>query len=70
MNEVRLIDANTVDAIEIPKNATNGDMIKSMFPNGTESIGRKKIYYSFYPNGDMEFNITWWNAPFKKDGEE
>ena len=58
MNEVRLIDANsvdvsqtvkgisdfaecikttldnapTVDAIEIPKNATNGDMIKTMFP--------------------------------------
>lgn len=66
----KLIDTPTVDAIEIPKNATNGDMIKSLFPNGTESIGRKKIYYSFYPNGDMEFNIAWWNAPFKKGREE
>ena len=63
--QTTLDNAPTVDTIEIPKNVTNGDMIKTMFPNGTESIGRKKIYYSFYPNGDMEFNITWWNAPYK-----
>lgn len=66
----KMIGTPTADVIPIPEGATNGDMIKSLFPNGTESIGRKKIYYSFYPNGDMEFNIAWWNAPFKKGREE
>lgn len=46
------------NCIEITDEMTNGDIIKLMFLNGTENIGRKKIYYSFYPNGDIEFNIT------------
>lgn len=51
--------------IHIPKEEiTNGEIIKNIFPNGTESLGRKKIYYSFYPNGKMEFTIDWWNTPY------
>ena len=47
--------------------ATNGDIIKTLFPGGTESIGRKRIYYSVCPAGVMEFDITWWNAPYTKE---
>ena len=38
--QTTLDNAPTVDAIEIPKNVTNGDMIKIMFPNiEIEGIG-------------------------------
>ena len=56
------------DALLITSNiATNGDIIKTLFPGETESIGRKRIYYSLYPTGVMEFDITWWNAPYTKE---
>lgn len=43
--------------VEIPKGATNGDMIKVMFPNE---------YKYFY---DRSYS-DWWNAPYKKGTEE
>lgn len=46
-----------VDVIIIPDGATNGDMLKAVFPdestfNGGECVGFKK---------------EWWNAPYKKE---
>ena len=41
----------TVNAIPIPENATNGDMIKAMFPNE--------------PDFEYDFFRDWWNAPYK-----
>ena len=64
------INKRKVNAIRIPQNATNGDVLKAVFPNGTEVKGQIKIYYSFFPFGKMEFSLDWWNAPYKVESEE
>ena len=51
-------EAPTIEAIPIPKDATNGDMIKAMFP---------KYYQGILSYLD---NTKWWNAPYKKEVEE
>ncbi len=52
----------------IPKNATNGDMIISLYPN-----------LKYYVNGDRmmttigvasSFDLEWWNAPYREGGVE
>ena len=49
----------------LPDNATNGDMIKTIFPE-------TKIYDDVYVmhigigRTDMNFSKDWWNAPYKK----
>ena len=42
----------------IPQNATNGDIIKALFP---------KINDNFSNVIDLKL---WWNAPYKKEGDE
>ena len=67
---------STVNAIPIPDNATNGDMIKAMFPNQTISCvipitdrnGAK--FYRTTINGATDFTEDWWNAPYNKEGEK
>ena len=66
----------TVEAIPIPKGATNGDVIKVMFPNvPIDCFFEDTIsFYPTLPNGVTEechFNEDWWNAPYKenKDGK-
>ena len=54
------------DAIPIPEGATNGDMIKAMFPN--ISIYEHGSTYSV--NNEYNFNSTWWNKPYKGESEE
>ena len=61
--------------IDIPDNATNGDVIKAMFPN-TEvddyDYGKDPVI-DVYGIDDTEY-ITlrkdWWNAPYQKGGKE
>lgn len=54
----------------IPDNATNGDMIKALFPNAeywdsTEFENEERI--NFEGNDCLEcLNLDWWNAPYKK----
>ena len=63
-------NAPTVDAIEIPKNVTNGDMIKILFPNiEIEGIGGE-IKCIAAQNGTSYFALDWWNAPYKRGREE
>ena len=59
--------APTVDAIEIPKNVTNGDMIKIMFPYiEIEGIGGEiKCIAAQIGFGTSYFALDWWNAPYK-----
>ena len=67
-----------VNAIEIPDNATNGDMIRALFPNPTENsqytVGEDRVYST--PNGEMHYysisksmqficSTDYWNAPYK-----
>lgn len=47
----------TVNAIPIPDGATNGDMIKAMFP---------KDYIKIYDRSVS----SWWNAPYEGGKEE
>lgn len=56
------------NAIIIPRGATNGDMIKAIFPNAkvndsdyTYCVEVKLEYHSQY----LLFDKKWWNAPYK-----
>lgn len=46
--------------IKIPDNATNGDVIKAIFPETKDLTGRFGVY----------LESEWWSAPYKenKDG--
>lgn len=48
----------------LPQNPTNGDMIKTMFPNAsiTEIGGGSTIVVA----NDYKFNNTWWNSPYER----
>ena len=52
-----------VNAIPIPEGATNGDMIKAMFPQGTCTE------YGFLIKGSFnsEVSVDWWDAPYRKE---
>ena len=61
--------------IEIPKNATNGDAIKVIFPDaeikeirGTFD-GNLLGYRTWLGGRSQDFLLDWWYAPFKR-GEE
>ena len=59
--------------IKIPDNATNGDVIKAMFPY-SEAVYREKsdeadAYVTlFIDDCDIcqEYSLDWWNAPYKR----
>jgi hypothetical protein len=48
---VRMIQNGT----PIPDNATNGDVIKALFPNEHDF--------------ETDFDEEWWNAPYRKGGK-
>lgn len=69
----------------IPDNATNGDVIKALFPKDpfseeqTVYLGLEPIKHMAYtPNSEpqnihfqtMFINEDWWNAPYQKGGKE
>ena len=56
-----------VDFIEIPEGATNGDMIKAIFPNISVYEHENGATYSI--NNEYNFNSTWWNSPYRKEQE-
>lgn len=67
----------TVPAIIIPKNATNGDMIKAMFPNAKineikGTFDKKTLlgYRTWLGGRSQDFLSDWWNEPYKKEVEE
>jgi hypothetical protein len=52
---------STENAIPIPDGATNGDMIKVMFPN----FHTDDLSYTIWVGYDqMSFKRDWWNAPY------
>lgn len=59
---------------QLPKDATNGDMIKSMFPDSHIVFGKEYGYHYVYVRADCEgsswkIREEWWNAPYKADKE-
>ena len=53
----------------IPDNATNGDVIKAMFPDAEIHIDGNDVFVhhiGFW----IKYNIRWWNAPYQKGGKE
>lgn len=54
---------------EIPKNATNGDVIKAMFPRNNmlvnESLGEKGTVFFESEDNVILYSLDWWNAPWK-----
>lgn len=74
-----------VNLIEIPKGATNGDMIKAMFPN-IETLRQGRIYPPPTTDNDIpidglialdgeikcsiQADLDWWNAPYKRGDEK
>ena len=54
--------APTVEAIPIPKGATNGDIIKAMFPE--VFVTNCKLVDKV---GYFNFDVDWWNAPYKEN---
>ena len=65
------------DIIEgLPRNATNGDMIKAIFHpyKVYEHISYVNVYLTeeddLYINKWGSFEKDWWNAPYKRDGGE
>lgn len=59
-----------LNGIPIPDNATNGDMIKTMFPSikiDFETYTKSEVVH--FRDGDAEFSHDWWNAPYKVESE-
>ena len=64
------------DAVPIPNNATNGDMIMAMFPHikvrnsyYTYCVEVKLDYHSQHDTG-LLFDKKWWNTPYKAESEK
>lgn len=63
-------DVQIYNAILIPENATNGDMIKALYGEPAK-IGRTGVLYKFkYKNGkpmfSTYFDLDWWNSPYER----
>lgn len=66
----------TVQVVPIPDNATNGDVIKAMFPDTTiyeETRGYGYMYSDVVrcaENYMLTYDKEWWNAPYKRSDAE
>ena len=63
----------TVDAIVIPENATNGDMIKAVFLDIKWFLNEDNEVFTDHKTVNQKFvrfNISWWNAPYKRRKNE
>ena len=57
----------------LPDNATNGDVIKMMFPTMDIStngkFGKEGTVFVHHKEHIIIFDLDWWNAPYREDGE-
>lgn len=53
--------------LEIPDNATNGDVIKALFPNIESRLDEKTgiMLVKWVDGTTKTFKESWWNAPYK-----
>lgn len=62
------------NAIIIPRNATNGDMIKAMFPDAQIDYHEESdlAYITVFPKDCdtcQDYSYEWWDAPYKAESE-
>ena len=56
--------------IDVPEEATNGDMIQTMFPYGEYGTNGNYVHvFGVGGNGCLVFTLDWWNAPYNVDKE-
>ncbi len=56
--------------VSIPDGATNGDVVKIMFPYGKYGINGNEVHvFGVGGNGCLVFTLDWWNAPYKSEVE-
>lgn len=69
---IEAIDNVPIDnAVVIPKGATNGDMIKAMFPYGSYGTNGEWVHvFGVGGNGILVFKRDWWGASYKTESEE
>ena len=69
--EFEAMDVAFCDAKPLPRDATNGDIIKAMFPD-VEVKEKNNVYEIYFGVGTciQFFNHQWWNAPYKRGGED
>lgn len=66
------IELQLGEAIRIPQNATNGDVIKAMFPDIEiyDSKAIESIYtgipFGEYIGANVDCMRKWWNAPYER----
>ena len=59
-----------VDFIEIPDGATNGDVIKTIFPYCDADVLDSGIWVALDLDGSITMlSAYWWNSPYRKDKE-
>lgn len=59
-------DAPTV--FEISDNATNGDILMSLYPNLKYIIQNDRVVTTI--GVASSFDLDWWNSPYQKGGKE
>jgi len=62
---INLDDMPTLNAIVIPENATNGDVIKAAFPDAKWWVNDDNEIFTDMPNNkSIYFDFSWWSAPY------
>lgn len=59
---------NIQNIVLIKNGATNGDIIKTLFPNIDIEIHNITVYVIFDSNV-ISFDLDWWNALYQKGGK-
>lgn len=61
----------------IPDNATNGDVIKAMFPDARIDYHEKSVLVDAYVivflkgcDTCQDYSYSWWSAPFREEAKQ
>lgn len=69
--EVDMIAEAIAKGMTFPDNATNGDVIKALFPDSELNKESDYVYLTISRGVYLEDrNATWWNAPYKEAENE
>ena len=61
---VEMLEEAILNGILLPDDATNGDVIKALFPDGSQVKGAS-IYIMNDNKSNIFYDFDWWNALYK-----